>query len=208
MSKRDWIKEKLSDVIKVDGRRLDEIKEVLQDRLGTVLARPEPHREAVDAPAERETTERSLEKEWSSMYHVMLAAEKLLGGDAPINPQRYQSAEAEQYKNTMLEPVLAALVETSETAAEQERLYRRATVILQSYYSNDMLCDFIMDLLAAWDQDLTDGEPLAYAGELYNNSLHNIRLLFRRMQEKLAQTDMQTSGPPAKGLLERRLRAV
>ncbi len=206
MSKRDRIKEKLSDGLKLIGKGKD-----LLDHLGHALERPDMYRGAVDAQyssVDRESTERSLEKEWSLLYSVLLVTEKLLRGDAPINPKRYQSAEAEQFKNMVLEPVLAALVETSEAAAEQERLYQRATVILQGYYPNDKICDFIMDLLAAWDQDLTDGEPQAYAGELYNNSLHNIRRLFRRMQEKLAEMDLQTPGPSAKDLLERRLRAL
>lgn len=138
-------------------------------------------------------------------FNVMRIAEKLIQGDTTIQPGRFQPPEAACFRSDVFEPALADLMELSVSAAERERSYRKASIIIQSYYANDRIRDFLGDLLEAWDQELTDEDPRGYANELHSNSLVPILRQFRRMQEKLLEVDSISEAQVRQSVLDRRL---
>lgn len=171
---------------------------------------------AVKGSAQRPTIEQrqsvpagsSIKEEWSSLKSALFVAEKLINGNMTIKNSRFDGAAYEIYKSEKLEQALAQLVEVSEISVEKEVEYKKAGIILQSFYARDQIRDFSEDLIEAWRQATIEEDPDLYAKELYNNSLINIRRIFQRMQDKLQDAEDIHPKQLPEMELERRLTAL
>lgn len=181
---------------------------VKADMKARIKAVEAPSRERPDHdPHPQVSAERKRGANWRRLQGEMYVAEKLVMGQK-INLSRFKSGEVEKYRDNHFEQALGELVSLTEASVRQEKAYQRSSIILQSYYGQDKIYDFTMDLMDAWGQELPEEEPMLYARELYHNSLINIRRQFQRMQEKLREADSHSEEQPRKTALERRLTAL
>lgn len=177
------------------GGLIQGIQELVQD-----LDPQEPPENRNDSPL----SERK--RDWTSLCNVLIVAKKLITGNESINKKRFSGEAAYSfYKSGGLERALSQFMSIAQEAAAKEAEYRKAGIILQGYYSQDKIADFVMDLLKAWGQDVAEEEPDIYAKELYNNSLINIRRQFQRVQDKLREEEAEGTGRMPEEPFERRL---